>query len=178
MKELQSELRKTKLGRIQKPETDKNAKLDCIQKAGPKPLQPSTIVTGELLKSWSGDPRLFFSAPDTPSEARLGAIYDETVLYDDTVQIQGRHDIDAIRLRFRKLFYFDLLNVLNPAGSGRVTSGVYNQLAQLIARSSRETNVQRIEAQLEAWVKAGRRYHKLSATFGTAILFVLPVLID
>ncbi|KAH6667744.1 hypothetical protein B0J14DRAFT_675597 [Halenospora varia] len=157
----------------------KSAKLGLTlqQPAKPKPArlanpQPSCIVDSTALQVWSNDPSSFWVSSQfqlDPGEGQLAAFY------DDTIQLQTRHGLDAIRLRFRKLFYFDLLYLLNPRACNKTAGNVYGRLAEAIACKSTVTHdVDVTRSTLAEWVRAGRRYHKLTTTFGTAILFVLP----
>lgn len=87
-----------------------------------------------------------------------------------------RHGLDAIRGRFQKLFYRDLLHLLHPLGADDKSAGhVYSQLAGLIAPKSKVTqDLSIVQSDLKEWVRAGRRYHKLTTTFGATVLFILP----
>jgi hypothetical protein len=82
-------------------------------------LKPSNIVTRKHIETWSENPSLLFG---NHGEASLSS---ETIFFDETVRLQERLGIDAVALRFRKLFYYDLLRDLNPAGVERFSSASY-----------------------------------------------------
>jgi hypothetical protein len=135
-------------------------------------LQPSRTVNSTVLEDWSKDLSIFWGTAQfqlEPGEEQFATFY------DDTIQLQTRLAFDTIRLRFRKLFYHDLLCSLNPRASNKAVGKVYDQLAKIAARGSRiDPKADVVRSNIEAWVRAGRRYHKLTTTFGDAILFVLP----
>jgi hypothetical protein len=135
-------------------------------------LKPSSVVDLKVLDAWSKDLANFWVSPELQLDpwGRLAGFYDATK------QVAVRHGLDAIRGRFQKLFYRDLLHLLNPlAADDKAGAHVYDQLADLIAPESKVTQDRNIvRSDLMGWVRAGRRYHKLTTTFGAAILFVLP----
>jgi hypothetical protein len=135
-------------------------------------LQPSCTVNSTVLEDWSKDLSIFWGTAQFQLEPGEGQF---ATFYDDTMQLQTRHAFDAIRLRFRKLFYYDLLCSINPRACTKTARKVYDQLAKIAARGSRiDPKADVVRSNIEAWVRAGRRYNKLTTTFGDAILFVLP----
>ena len=136
-------------------------------------LQPSKTVDSTAIETWSKDLSLFWKSPQSEFDPWSGEL---AHFYDNTLNVEESHDLYAIRGRFMKLFFCDLLYLLNPRAACDKTDGkLYDQLTSIIARKSEaQTDPQLIRSNLAAWVRAGRRYHKLAASYGAAILFVLP----
>lgn len=137
-------------------------------------LQPSSsVIDSRTLDTWSNDLSIFWISPEFPLNPWNGEL---AGFYDGTKRVEARHGLDAIRGRFQKLFYYDLLHLLNPLAAGdKASAKVYGQLVNLIAPQSQVNQDPGIvRSDLVGWVRAGRRYDKLATTFGTAILFVLP----
>jgi len=134
---------------------------------------PSSVVDSESLDIWSKDLSRFWISPESKINPRNGEL---ASFYDSTKQIEGGRGLDTIRGRFQKLFYYDLLYLINPSAAGdKADFKVYTQLANLIVSQSRVTYDHAIVlSDLISGVRAGRRYHKLTVSFGTAILFVIP----
>ncbi len=97
-------------------------------------------------------------------------------VYDSTLQLHARHGEDILRLRFLYVFFYDLLCFLYPQHSDSAPATVYEQLASLIHGSSLSGHsTTDIISTMKDLLSRGRRYHKLTLTFGDGILVELPV---
>ncbi|KAH7364020.1 hypothetical protein BKA65DRAFT_127679 [Rhexocercosporidium sp. MPI-PUGE-AT-0058] len=145
-----------------------------VRKPKPTPiLEPSKTVDSTAIETWSKDLSAFWTSPQSEFDPWSGEL---AHFYDNTLNVEESHGLYAIRGRFMKLFFCDLLYLLNPlAACDKTNKKLYDQLTNIIARKSEaKTDPQLIRSNLTEWVRAGRRYHKLAASYGPAILFVLP----
>lgn len=126
-----------------------------------------TAVDSKVLEDWKTN-SLNFSSTIQPHLPNGFAAF-----YYETINLEKQSTLGIIRLRFRKLFYHDLCCFLNPYARKKTSSSVYEELAKLIDNENGE-QIARIKSSIEGWVRAGRRYNRLTTAFGTAILFVLP----
>ncbi|ESZ93437.1 hypothetical protein SBOR_6179 [Sclerotinia borealis F-4128] len=126
-----------------------------------KTLLPPCTLDAESLVRWSANPSEFWQSPEIsldPNSAEISNFYDGTV---------------------RNLFFYDLLQLLNPQGCNKTVSTSYDKLSTLItSQSSIHHDLSTVRTNIVGWVRAGRRYHRLSTSFGVGILMALPARIS
>lgn len=97
-------------------------------------------------------------------------------MYANTLQLEAYHGEDVLRIRFLFVFFYDVLRVLYPQYSKVASVSIYEELASLIAvQDSSGRPIAEIGHKVRDWISRGRRYHKLTETFGDGILIELPV---
>lgn len=132
-----------------------------------KLLESQLTSNADIIKKWSNDLKIW----DAPSwflnfdHGQLSSIY------DGTWKLEDRTKEDGIRRRFLRIFYRDILEKICPNSPQRASHTAYKQLAELIHESSRvDHSFETISSNLKKLVSVGRRYHKLTVTFGDGIL--------
>jgi hypothetical protein len=126
----------------------------------------------DTIERWSRDPSTFwFSSHWTVTfDGRLAS------MYASTLKLEARHGEDILRIRFLFVFFYDLLLVLYPQYSKAASAPIYEELASLIAgQDPSSAPIPEIGHKVRDWISRGRRYHKLTETFGDGILIELPV---
>ena len=96
--------------------------------------------------------------------------------HDRTLALQVRQGQEVLRFRFLLVFLYDLLVSLYPQHSESAPKSVYEQLARIISIStSSDHTIEGLASQVKDWVSRGRRYYRLTESFGDGILVELPV---
>ncbi len=125
------------------------------------------------IKQWSSNTSTFWTSPAwtvTFNDGRLASIYERTTA------LRTRQGQDVLRFRFLFVFFRDLLCYLYPQHSKSAPASVYNRIVEIISKGgSNDLCVDQINFNVRDWVNRGRRYHKLTETFGDGILVELPV---
>ena len=97
-------------------------------------------------------------------------------MYANTLQLEAYHGEDVLRIRFLFVFFYDLLCVFYPQYSKVASAPIYEGLVSLIAvQDFSGRSIAEIRHNVRDWISRGRRYHKLTETFGDGILIELPV---
>ena len=126
----------------------------------------------ETIERWSRDPSTFWVSPywTVTFDGRLAS------MFASTLKLEARHGEDILRIRFLFVFFYDLLLVLYPQYSKAASAPIYKELASLIAgQDTSSPPIPEIGDKVRDWISRGRRYHKLTETFGDGILIELPV---
>lgn len=102
--------------------------------------------------------------------------FDSRNIYTDTLNLEAYHGEDILRIRFLFVFFYDLLQVLYPQNSKNASAPIYEGIASLIARQDPSGRpIAEAGHKVRDWISKGRRYHKLTETFGNGILIELPI---
>lgn len=127
----------------------------------------------EMIERWSANISTFWISPAwtaTFPDGQLAHVYDS---YFDLATRQGE---DVLRTRFSVLFFYDLLCLLYPQHSRSAPPSIYERFAKIIKNhSTKNETLKDIISTLSDLVGRGRRYNKLTETFGSGILVELPI---
>lgn len=97
-------------------------------------------------------------------------------IYESTRALQTRHGQDILRVRFLFVFFHDLLRHLYPQHFKSAPASIYDRVAKIVSTAgSNDLCVDEINSNVRDWVNRGRRYHRLTETFGDGILLELPI---
>jgi len=158
-----------------------NISLQPLKKGKQKPSLPRNLKDDPLIwrpdestiEQWSRNTSTFWTSPAwtvTFNEGRLASIYERAIA------LQTRHGQDVLRFRFLFVFFHDLLCYLYPQHSKSAPASVYDRIVKIISTEGcNDLCVDEINSKVRDWVNRGRRYHKLTETFGDGILIELPV---
>lgn len=126
-----------------------------------------------MIKLWSADTSKFWNSPTWTARFQDGQL---AYVYDSYFNLALRQGEDILRMRFSVLFFYDLLNFLYPQHFKSAPPSIYENLAKIVQGSSiRHESLRKITSTLSDLVGRGRRYNKLTETFGSGILVELPI---
>jgi hypothetical protein len=150
----------------------------------PKPSRPSHLQVLSIQESvpdkqklaakyasWSKDITSFWTPTSSifiPEETSCRPL---RAIYDATVRQESENHESCLRSRYLALFWFDYFTERYP-GKGAGFDQDYKDLGCEIAGV--ENADDSIISTLREQVKAGRRYNKLTESFGDGILLALP----
>ncbi len=126
----------------------------------------------DTIDRWSRNTSTFWTSPTWTAtfNGRLASTY------HSTLTLETRQGEDVLRFRFLFVFFYDLLSFLYPQHSKNSPVSTYELLASIISEPGSSSHlIKEISSKVRDWVGRGRRYHKLTETFGDGILVELPV---
>ncbi len=126
-----------------------------------------------MIERWSANISTFWTSPAWTARFHHGQL---AYVYDSYFDLAIRQGEDVLRARFSVLFFYDLLCFLYPQHSRSAPPSIYEMFAKVIKNhSSRNEPLKAVASTLSELVGRGRRYNKLTETFGPGIIVELPV---
>ena len=127
----------------------------------------------ETIERWSANISTFWTSPAWTARFDDGQL---AYVYDSYFNLANRQGEDILRIRFSILFFYDLLCFLYPQHSRRAPASIYESFAKIIKdHSSRGDSLKAITTTVSDLIGRGRRYNKLTETFGDGVIVELPV---